>query len=874
VPCSALQCMELLRTAESAEHRKIRLKEHKAHKETWELRPEEKKIRAKLKAKYPTLDEDQLINLIRGFERFTPEELDTGAKDVESWNKQYGKSIVYEPMSDAEKIFHEAFRETFHGTDKWGHPVQVINFAKIDYAKVGRVMKDKSTLVRIQSRKLLASAYMKYRISKCLGRRVRKSIFIMDLDGLSLWTFYKHQDVVKGVMEVGLRYFPETLLKTYLVNPSNVFYMVWKIAKIWLDPVTLAGINVCGNLKEARKLWKEDGIDIDALPEKLGGQNKGAVDLGYICETVINPSKEDSMRPPIESPVAAAAASTKSPEIKQENSKNIADTAAISADTAATAAAAVTPAAATAAADDAAVDAAAVDDAADVAADDADAAADAADAADEDDDDDGKGLDADKYLKTPTGSPKVAAPTRPCKWGAFGGVDAYLHGSFEMPRLPSRARSLKPSPLAAFGSMDAYQVPHVKSAIDLMPSRHSPSPSRAFDQKEETLGSPDKTILKGSPDKTALKGSPDKTTLKGSPDKTTPKNDRNADGDNVREAMQRSAATPEEKTNTPKTGFKRVESKGMLVNTTLRLKPAKKTSLLPSAPLIDVSWFRGYITRGSSNAREPQARKQQITEVKPIFIGISGASGSGLTTLAEGLAEKLRSPVVPLKLSWFLNSDTLKDKGASHTTPRESSSSPISPISSPGSARGGEESPSAYNYPLLVENLSRLKTVFSAHVSPNRQLRIDRGKSGSMSISLPSPRSSRSASGSGSEKKGVDNQAAAVVVVIVEGILLYNNKSLAGFFDHKLWLDTPFEESCRRKFSKDPTQGIAFSRFKDWYKKVVWISHEKNKKAQLSNAGPSLCVLKGSRSHEDVLCDSLWSVGSSHPGLRRRMLLQ
>mmetsp|Transcript_38049 Transcript_38049/g.61100 ORF Transcript_38049/g.61100 Transcript_38049/m.61100 type:complete len:605 (-) Transcript_38049:224-2038(-) len=295
-PWTAQQCLELVSDCESLAHQKVIFKEHKDLMETWPLTEEELKIDRQLLKHHPHLDLDQRHNLIRGYSRFTMEEMLTAAEDIDYWNKQYGSDILYSPITKRDRTFYTAFVEVIHGTDKWGHPVSSIDFSSVDHAKLASVLKDPKTLIRIQSRKLLASAYLKHRISKVAERRVRKNIFIMDLDGISLYTFYKHKDVVKGIMEVGLKYFPETLLKVYLVNPSRVFYMVWSVAKWWLDPVTLSNTHVVKDLKLARRMWEEDGIKVNTLPTKLGGKGIGSVNMFKIVKKVVETSAMDVQR--------------------------------------------------------------------------------------------------------------------------------------------------------------------------------------------------------------------------------------------------------------------------------------------------------------------------------------------------------------------------------------------------------------------------------------------------------------------------------------------------------------------------------------------------------------------------------------------------
>eukprot|EP00471_Norrisiella_sphaerica_P006247 CAMPEP_0184479954 /NCGR_PEP_ID=MMETSP0113_2-20130426/1469_1 /TAXON_ID=91329 /ORGANISM="Norrisiella sphaerica, Strain BC52" /LENGTH=727 /DNA_ID=CAMNT_0026858131 /DNA_START=112 /DNA_END=2292 /DNA_ORIENTATION=- len=296
-PWSAERCLELISVPESEEHKKVAFKEHKALEETWPLNPEERKMDKRLKNEYTTLDIDQRHNLIRGYQSFTEAELLASAADLESWNKKFGNDILYSPVTEKDRIFHTGYREMFHGTDKWGHPVSSLDFSTFDYEKLSKVLKDPDELVRIQSRKLLAAAYLKYRISKVTCHRIRKNIYIMNLGGLSLFSFYRHKDIVKGIMDVGLKYFPETMLKVYLVNPSRVFYVVWKIAKIWLDKATLQKIFVLKTPKDALPLWKEDGIDVDQLPKSLGGRGQTeSMNISSLMEKIITVSQEDARR--------------------------------------------------------------------------------------------------------------------------------------------------------------------------------------------------------------------------------------------------------------------------------------------------------------------------------------------------------------------------------------------------------------------------------------------------------------------------------------------------------------------------------------------------------------------------------------------------
>ncbi|KAL1129029.1 hypothetical protein AAG570_013561 [Ranatra chinensis] len=83
-------------------------------------------------------------------------------------------------------------------------------------------------------------------------------------------------------------------------------------------------------------------------------------------------------------------------------------------------------------------------------------------------------------------------------------------------------------------------------------------------------------------------------------------------------------------------------------------------------------------------------------------------------------------------------------------------------------------------------------------------------------------------------KDGVD-------LLILEGFLLLNDTELSSYCDVKVYVDVPYEECRRRRFSRtyDPPDVPGY--FDD----VVWPESQKNRKLVLSQF-PDLCVLDGS----------------------------
>lgn len=60
------------------------------------------------------------------------------------------------------------------------------------------------------------------------------------------------------------QYYPETMLKMFLVNTPRVFPAIWKVVQPMIDPVSAAKISILGNLSNdgaARQELLRAGVD-------------------------------------------------------------------------------------------------------------------------------------------------------------------------------------------------------------------------------------------------------------------------------------------------------------------------------------------------------------------------------------------------------------------------------------------------------------------------------------------------------------------------------------------------------------------------------------------------------------------------------------
>lgn len=105
--------------------------------------------------------------------------------------------------------------------------------------------------------------------SSAVGHPVETSCTILDLNGVSLSNFYRVKDYVSQTAGIGQDRYPECMGKFYIINAPWAFSAVWAIIKPWLDPVTVAKIDILGgSYKET--LLKQ--IREDNLPTEFGGK--------------------------------------------------------------------------------------------------------------------------------------------------------------------------------------------------------------------------------------------------------------------------------------------------------------------------------------------------------------------------------------------------------------------------------------------------------------------------------------------------------------------------------------------------------------------------------------------------------------------------
>ena len=184
--------------------------------------------------------------------------------DSLAWREASGADVRLLNKDGSAKAREERVKRMYpyalHGTDTRGHVVQLERAAFCD---IGAMKDDRRVEDLLQNHV--------YQNDKCLTRSPKRLV-IMDLAGIGSRHLTKSSyALIKSIISIDQRHYPETLYKMYLVNSPWILTAAFAIIKQWLDPITLSKIIICGGPSEYLPLLRADLRNED-IPAFLGGQ--------------------------------------------------------------------------------------------------------------------------------------------------------------------------------------------------------------------------------------------------------------------------------------------------------------------------------------------------------------------------------------------------------------------------------------------------------------------------------------------------------------------------------------------------------------------------------------------------------------------------
>ncbi|KAK3039470.1 hypothetical protein RJ639_028052 [Escallonia herrerae] len=190
------------------------------------------------------------------------------------WREEFGvdaiaKEFKFEEYEEVKRCYPHGF----HGVDRYGRPLYI--------ERIGMVNLD--ALLRVTS----MDRFLKYHVSeqeKTLTRRysacslaakkhIASTTSILDMKDVGVSNFSKPaRYLFLEIQKIDSNYYPETLHRLYIINAGSGFRVLWKALKAFLDPRTLAKIQVLGSNYRSNLIEAVDPRSPDSnLPSFLGG---------------------------------------------------------------------------------------------------------------------------------------------------------------------------------------------------------------------------------------------------------------------------------------------------------------------------------------------------------------------------------------------------------------------------------------------------------------------------------------------------------------------------------------------------------------------------------------------------------------------------
>lgn len=215
------------------------------------------------------MDDPMLLRFLRA-RKFNIAKAKEMLLSAEKWRKDMEVDDVVRNFVFTEKQqIDQYYPQYYHKTDKQGRPIYIERLGKLNVKALYHIT-TKDRLI-----KRLISEYEKFlteRVPACsaaVGHPVETVCTILDLQGVTLHSFYLVSDYVQEASKIGQDRYPECMGRFFIVNAPWGFSAVWKFIKPWLDEVTVSKIDILSSSSYKQTLLNE--IPAENLPADLGG---------------------------------------------------------------------------------------------------------------------------------------------------------------------------------------------------------------------------------------------------------------------------------------------------------------------------------------------------------------------------------------------------------------------------------------------------------------------------------------------------------------------------------------------------------------------------------------------------------------------------
>lgn len=214
------------------------------------------------------MDDTQLLRFCRA-RKFDYPQVKAMLVACEDWRTEFGVDDIVNNFDFKEKAeVNKYYPQFYHNVDKDGRPLYIEQLGKLDIKALYSITTTERQLKRLVYEYERSLSTRVPVCSAVRGRPVETFCTILDLGGVAISNFYRVKDYVMETASIGQNRYPETMGKFYIINAPWAFTAIWAVIKPWLDPVTVAKIQILGyGYKD--ELLKQ--IAPQNLPKEFGG---------------------------------------------------------------------------------------------------------------------------------------------------------------------------------------------------------------------------------------------------------------------------------------------------------------------------------------------------------------------------------------------------------------------------------------------------------------------------------------------------------------------------------------------------------------------------------------------------------------------------
>ena len=192
---------------------------------------------------------------------------------VLEWRRKEGIESLARQTPERLGRFDELWTWSRCGNDEWGHPVCWDRLGAVAWDPLLHEFGEEE-VCRLFFRRLERLRLEKLQTGEEKGHAVYKHVYIVDLSELSMMRVLQrsNRELISHTLGAVSSFYPETMLKMFLVNAPRVFPHIWRVVQPMIDPVSAAKINILGPLDgddAAKQLRLDAGVDRAFLNEHL-----------------------------------------------------------------------------------------------------------------------------------------------------------------------------------------------------------------------------------------------------------------------------------------------------------------------------------------------------------------------------------------------------------------------------------------------------------------------------------------------------------------------------------------------------------------------------------------------------------------------------